>query len=55
MPSFHAGSTRVKSASAAGQHKMVTREASMKDWLLMTGILVAAGFMAEHADEQNYP
>jgi hypothetical protein len=27
----------------------------MKNWLLMTGILVAAGFIAERADAQNYP
>jgi hypothetical protein len=27
----------------------------MKNWLLMTGTLVAAGFMAGHVDAQNYP
>jgi hypothetical protein len=27
----------------------------MRNWLLMTGILVATGFIATHADAQNYP
>ncbi len=27
----------------------------MKNWLLMTGILVATGFLATQADAQNYP
>jgi len=33
---------------------MITRETSMKNWLLMMGLVVATGFMAEHA-AQNYP
>jgi hypothetical protein len=27
----------------------------MKNWLLLTAILMAAEFMADHADAQNYP